>query len=263
MADLKIVVHGALGKMGQEVLGTVCKTEGMTPHGAADIAGPEGLTDLPDGSGEIPISSDISKVAKGADVIVDFTNAEGARNVISAASKNGVNCVIGSTGLLSGDFETAERVATESNISIIIAPNFAMGGVLMTYLVEAAAKFFDYADLTEVHHEAKLDAPSGTALSIAEAVASGKGKDFKAVKAEKETLAGTRGGTVHGISIHSGRLPGRVAHHELVFGSSGQTLTIRHDSINRESFMPGVIMAIKHVLGQPKLIWGLEKVMGL
>ena len=111
MADLKIVVHGALGKMGQEVLGTVCKTEGMTPHGAADIAGPEGLTDLPDGSGEIPISSDISKVAKGADVIVDFTNAEGARNVISAASKNGVNCVIGSTGLLSSDFETAKRLS--------------------------------------------------------------------------------------------------------------------------------------------------------
>ena len=263
MADLKIVVHGALGKMGQEVLGTVCKTEGMAPHGAADIAGPEGLTDLPDGSGEIPISSDISKVAKGADVIVDFTNAEGARNVISAASKNGVNCVIGSTGLLSSDFETAERVATESNISIIIAPNFAMGGVLMTYLVEAAAKFFDYADLTEVHHEAKIDAPSGTALSIAQAARDGKGSDFEAPQAEKELIAGTRGGDHGGVVIHSGRMPGRVAHHEMVFGSIGQTLTIRHDSINRESFMPGVVMAIKASSGLTGLTIGLDKIMGL
>ena len=125
MADIKVVVHGALGKMGQEVLNTVFETEGMVPFGAADIAAAEGLTSLPDGSGEIPISSDVSKAVKGADVVVDFTNAEGARKVIAAASENGVNCVIGSTGLLSADFETAKRVASESNISIIIAPNFA------------------------------------------------------------------------------------------------------------------------------------------
>ena len=237
MADIKVVVHGALGKMGQEVLNTVFKTEGMAPFGAADIAATEGLTSLPNGSGEIPISSDVSKAVRGADVVVDFTNAEGARKVIAAASKNGVNCVIGSTGLLSDDFETAKRVAAESNISIIIAPNFAMGGVLMTYLVKSAAKFFDYADLMEVHHEAKIDAPSGTALSIAQAARDGKGSDFEAPIAEKELIAGTRGGDHGGVVIHSGRMPGRVAHHEMVFGSIGQTLTIRHDSINRESFM--------------------------
>ena len=263
MPDIKVVVNGALGKMGQEVLNTVCKTDGMVPFGASDIASSDGLIKLPDGPDEIAISNDIMKASDGADTIVDFTNAEGARNVISAASKNKVNCVIGSTGLLSDDFDNAERVAKENNISIIIAPNFAMGGVLMTHLVKSAAKFFDYADLTEVHHEAKIDAPSGTALSIAQAARDGKGSDFQAPMAEKELIHGTRGGDQGGVVIHSGRMPGRVAHHEMVFGSLGQTLTIRHDSINRESFMPGVVMAIKASSGLKGLTVGLDKIMGL
>ena len=263
MTDIKVVVHGALGKMGQEVLSTVCKTQGMVPYGAADIAASDGLISLPDRSGEISLSSDVSKAVLGADVIVDFTNAEGARSVMAAASKSGVSCVIGSTGLLSDDFKTAERLASENDISIVIAPNFAMGGVLMTYLVKSAAKFFDYADLTEVHHEAKIDAPSGTALSIAQAARDGKGSDFEAPSAEKELITGTRGGNQGGVVIHSGRMPGRVAHHEMVFGSIGQTLTIRHDSINRESFMPGVVMAIKASPRLKGLTIGLDKIMDL
>ena len=114
-----------------------------------------------------------------------------------------------------------------------------------------------------MHHEAKIDAPSGTALAIARAAAEGKGGPFTATKAEKELIAGTRGGALEGVSIHSGRMPGRMAHHELVFGTLGQTLTLRHDSINRESFMPGVAMAIREAVKSPRLIVGLENILGL
>ena len=153
------------------------------------------------------------------------------------------------------------RCNTKSGI--LIAPNFAMGAVLMIHLAREAARFFDYAELTEMHHEAKIDAPSGTALAIAGAAAEGKGSPFTATTAEKELIAGTRGGTVQGVSIHSARMPGRMAHHELVFGALGQTLTLRHDSINRESFMPGVVMAIREAVKGPGLTVGLENIMGL
>ena len=145
----------------------------------------------------------------------------------------------------------------------MIAPNFAIGAVVMNHISRIAAPFFDYADLTEMHHENKIDAPSGTALAIAEATSQGKKGDFKSPDPEKELVPGTRGGTLRGINIHSARMPGRVAHHELVFGALGQTLTIRHDSINRESFMPGVLMAIKYVKQTQGFTVGLDKVMGL
>jgi 4-hydroxy-tetrahydrodipicolinate reductase len=138
-----------------------------------------------------------------------------------------------------------------------------MGAVLMIHLTKVASRFFDYADLTEMHHEAKIDAPSGTALAIARAAVEGKAGDFINVEAEKEMIEGPRGGDFQGISVHSARMPGLMAHHELVFGALGQTLTIRHDSINRESFMPGVTMAIREVVNRKGLTVGLENIMGL
>jgi 4-hydroxy-tetrahydrodipicolinate reductase len=136
-----------------------------------------------------------------------------------------------------------------------------MGAVLMIHLTKVASRFFDYADLTEMHHEAKIDAPSGTALAIARAAVEGKAGDFINVEAEKEMIEGPRGGDFQGISVHSARMPGLMAHHELVFGALGQTLTIRHDSINRESFMPGVTMAIREVVNRNGLTVGLENIM--
>jgi 4-hydroxy-tetrahydrodipicolinate reductase len=138
-----------------------------------------------------------------------------------------------------------------------------MGAVLMIHLTKVASRFFDYADLTEMHHEAKIDAPSGTALAIARAAVEGKAGDFINVEAEKEMIEGPRGGDFQGISVHSARMPGLMAHHELVFGALGQTLTIRHDSINRESFMPGVTMAVREVVNSSGLTVGLENIMGL
>ena len=178
---------------------------------------------------------------------MDFTNAEGAMDAIRIGAVRGVNVVTGSTGFTQADLLEAECLANEHQTSVIVAPNFALGAVLLTHLAKRASRFFDYADLSEVHHEAKADSPSGTALSVARAAARGKGGRFAARATARENHAVARGGDIGGMSVHSGRLPGRVAHHQLVLGAPGQTLTLRHDSISRESFMPGVMMASTRV----------------
>ncbi len=263
MAPIRVVVHGVMGKMGQEVLKAVCREDDMAPVGGADLSAKVGSIALPDRSGSIPISASLESVIDGAQVVVDFTNAEGAVAAMRTAAAHKVNVVVGSTGIQEREISAANALAQEHQVGIMIAPNFAMGAVLMIHLAREAARYFDYADLTEMHHEAKIDAPSGTALAIAKSALSGKGGSFTAPKAEKELVPGTRGGTSDGVTIHSARMPGRMAHHELVFGALGQTLTIRHDSINRESFMPGVIMAVRQVIKGPGLIVGLDQVMGL
>ena len=260
---INVVVHGVMGKMGQQVLETVTNTLGMQPVGAADITASQGTISLPDGLGDIPISGSLDEVLEGADVVVDFTSAEGAASVLRAAAPRGVNVVIGSTGITEAIYQEAESLANEHEIGAIIAPNFAMGAVLMIHLAKQASRFFDYADLTEMHHEAKIDSPSGTALAIANAALEGKPGGFIAPQSEKELIVGARGATHEGISVHSARMPGRVAHHELVFGALGQTFTIRHDSVNRESFMPGVVLAINEVVNRKGLTIGLDKIMGL
>ena len=260
---INVVVHGVMGKMGQQVLETVTSTLGMQPVGAADITASQGTIALPDGLGEVPISGSLADVLDGADVVVDFTSAEGAASVLRTAAPRGVNIVIGSTGITDAIYQEAESLANEHEVGIIIAPNFAMGAVLMIALAKQASRFFDYADLTEMHHEAKIDSPSGTALAIANAALEGKPDGFIAPQSEKELIDGARGATHQGISVHSARMPGRVAHHELVFGALGQTLTIRHDSVNRESFMPGVTLAINEVVKRKGLTVGLDRIMGL
>ena len=260
---INVVVHGVMGKMGQQVLETVTNTLGMQPVGAADITASQGTMTLPDGLGEIPISGSLADVLDGADVVVDFTNADGAASVLRTAAPHGVNIVIGSTGITDATYQEAETLANEHEVGIIIAPNFAMGAVLMIELAKQASRFFEYADLTEMHHEAKIDSPSGTALAIANAALEGKPEGFIAPQSEKELIDGARGATHGGVSVHSARMPGRVAHHELVFGALGQTLTIRHDSVNRESFMPGVTLAINEVVNRKGLTVGLDKIMGL
>lgn len=260
---INVVVHGVMGKMGQQVLDMATRADGMQPTGAADITASKGSLALPDNSGDIPLSNSLADVLDGADVVVDFSSAEGAASVMRAATPRNVNIVIGSTGITDAIYQDAELLANEHGVGIIIAPNFAMGAVLMIALAKQAARFFDYADLTEMHHEAKIDSPSGTALAIANAAIEGKQGGFTTPQSEKELIIGARGATHNGVSIHSARMPGRVAHHELVFGALGQTLTIRHDSVNRESFMPGVALAVNEVVKRTGLTVGLDKIMGL
>lgn len=260
---INVVVHGVLGRMGQQVLDAVTKDPGLTPVGGADGFASESTIALPDGSGSVPLSKNLQDVLSGADVVVDFSSAEGAVSVIRTATANGVNVVVGTTGMSDANVEEAGRLADENNVGVIIAPNFAVGAVLMIHLAKLASRFFDYADLLEMHHEAKIDSPSGTALAIAKAAVEGKGGSFVSPKSEAELVVGARGGVYDGVNIHSARMPGRVAHHELTFGTLGQTLSIRHDSVNRESFMPGVVMAVKEVVNRKGLTVGLDKIMGL
>ena len=182
--SINVVVHGVLGRMGQQVLDAVTNEPGLTPVGGADAFATSGALALPDGSGDVPLSKSLQDVLGEANVVVDFSSAEGAVSVIRTATANGVNVVVGTTGLTDANVQEAESLANEHNVGVIIAPNFAVGAVLMIHLAKLAARFFDYADLIEMHHEAKIDSPSGTALAIAKAAVEGKGGSFVSPKSE-------------------------------------------------------------------------------
>jgi 4-hydroxy-tetrahydrodipicolinate reductase len=177
------------------------------------------------------------------------------------AVDKGVNLVIGTTGLTPGDIKEIEQLCLDHQVGGVVAPNFALGAVLMTHLAKLAAKYFDYAEIIELHHHLKADAPSGTALSTARKMAEARGGPFHVP--EQRRVSQSRGEQVDGVSIHSVRLPGLLAHQEVILGGPGQTLSLRHDTISRECFMPGVIIAIKKVIGHKGLIYGLDALLGL
>lgn len=263
-SQITVAVNGALGRMGQTAMSAVDADDATQLVAGIDSAASTATIFAP-GTGEVLLGADAASViaATSPQVIVDFSNATGAMDVARAALPAGVRLVSGSTGLSSDDLKEIETLVDAAGTAAISAPNFAMGAVVLIHLARIASRYFDYADLIESHHEAKIDAPSGTALAIAEAMAQGHGSEFDQNIAEKQTLEGTRGGNYNGINVHSARMVGRVARHEVVFGATGQTLTMIHDSINRDSFMPGVLMAVKQVMTQHGLVVGLDKVLGL
>lgn len=195
---------------------------------------------------------------------VDFTRpAEAMHNALAAVAA-GASPVVGTTGLSAADVNKLEAACAQKNIGGIVAPNFAVGAVLMMHLADIAAPHFDAAEVIELHHAGKLDAPSGTALSTARRLASKrKDRPFAHRKAEKETLAGTRGGEEGGVAVHSVRLPGFVADQEVIFGLPGQTLTIAHRTTSREAYVPGVLLAIRKVTAEPRFYRRLDDLLGL
>ncbi|MDP6667590.1 MAG: 4-hydroxy-tetrahydrodipicolinate reductase [Dehalococcoidia bacterium] len=263
--EITVAVHGALGRMGSTVLTAVAAENGAVPVGGADIAATSGNVEVAGTSLSVPLALDLLTLFETVtpDVVVDFTNGEAAKQAITTCIGAGVKVVSGSTGLSPEDLEDIRQQAAAEGVGVISASNFALGAVVLMHLAGIAARYFDYADLLESHHEAKVDAPSGTALSIAMAMIEGRGSGFEQNVVELQTLAGTRGGNYEGINVHSARMPGRVARHEVVFGALGQTLTLIHDSINRESFMPGVMLAVKAVTEEDELVVGLDNVLGL
>jgi 4-hydroxy-tetrahydrodipicolinate reductase len=220
---------------------------------------------LPVRGEQVPFSSDLDALLHRChpDVLVDFTIAEATRSAVPTAVKHKVNLVIGTTGLSPEDLNEIDRLTRANEVGAVVAPNFALGAVVMMHLAKLAAKFFDWAEIIEMHHEQKADAPSGTALSTARAMLESRGKPFLHVLPQKETLPGTRGGEVGGIALHSMRLPGLLAHKQVTLGAAGQTLSIRHDQISREAFMPGVLLAIKRVVHLKGLVYGLDALLGL
>jgi 4-hydroxy-tetrahydrodipicolinate reductase len=196
-------------------------------------------------------------------VMVDFTSAAASAEAARRALARGVHQVIGTTGLTDADLHQLDLLARENGAGVVVAPNFALGAVLLIHQARSLARYFDYAEIIEAHHEAKVDAPSGTALAIAQALVAGKGRPFSRPMPEREALKGSRGAEQGGVTIHSMRMPGRLAHHEVVLATEGQTLSLRHDTISRECYMPGVLTAVREVVKYRGLVLGLEKLLGL
>ena len=195
---------------------------------------------------------------------VDFTRPSEAVHHALAAIAAGASPIVGTTGITADGVDRIETACKSKGVGGIVAPNFAVGAVLMMHLAEIAAPLFDAAEIIEMHHAAKLDAPSGTALATARRLAAKRGgKTFSHKKAEKETLPGTRGGEEGNVAVHSVRLPGFVADQEVIFGLPGQTLTIAHRTTSREAYVPGVLLAIRKVTSEPRFYRGLDQLLGL
>lgn len=264
MERIKVVVYGASGRVGQEVVKAVCQEPEMQLVGAVDVKVPGEHLTLPDGSGKVPFSADLDAIIGSCqpDVIVDFSIARASLPAVRTAAGHNVNMVIGTTGFTADDLDEMKKLAESGEIGIVVAPNFALGAVLMMHMAKIAGKYFDHAEIIELHHDRKLDAPSGTSQTTARDMAKARGKPFlpPAVPGEDSP---SRGKLVEGISIHSVRLPGFMAHQEVILGGDGQTLRIRHDQISREAFMPGVLLAVKEVMKRKGFIYGLDNLLGL
>jgi 4-hydroxy-tetrahydrodipicolinate reductase len=255
---LRVGVFGAGGRMGS----TVCRAVAGDPaldlvaavdpfHSGIDLRQVTGV-DLPL---QIGSGAELFEEA-GTDVVVDFTQLEAARDNLSWLAEHGIHAVVGTTGFTDQDYERFRATFSRSNC--VIAPNFAIGAVLMMRFAELAAPYFETAEIIEFHHDQKIDAPSGTAMLTVERMA-GASKDWAPDPTTNEVLEGARGGRgAADIPVHSLRIRGMVAHQEVLLGTTGQTLTIRHDSYDRSSFMPGVLLAVKAVGDRPGLTVGLD-----
>lgn len=194
------------------------------------------------------------------DVVVDFTVADAARVTLPWLAMHGIHAVVGTTGLGDDDLESVRSAFGDGSAHCLLAPNFAISAVLMTRFAELAAPFFDTAEIIEYHHDRKIDAPSGTAVNTAERIAAARGdRPWHADPTEHEVYAGARGGTSPGgVHVHAVRMHGMVAHQDVIFGAQGQSLTIRQDSYDRDSFMPGVVLACRRIAEHPGVTVGLE-----
>jgi 4-hydroxy-tetrahydrodipicolinate reductase len=260
---ISVVVHGATGRMGAETVRALSGADDMALVGATCNT-PRGET-LPTPGGGVPLSTDLAGMldATRPDVMVEFTHAAACMEAAPLAAARGIHMVLGASGLNAEQLQSLDTMSREHGIGVIVAPNFALGAVVLKKLAEQAAAFFDYVDVVEAHHEMKIDAPSGFSLAIARGMREERGRDFERNQTEIHHLDETRGGDIGGVGIHSMRLPGRSAHHEVVFGAGGQTLSIRHDTLGRDCYMPGVLRCVREVGNRPGLTVGLETVLGL
>jgi len=260
----RILISGS-GKMGRTIIDAVDAEPDLTPVGVVDGLARPGSWPLASG-GTVPLFDDAAAAcdATTPDVVIDFTNAAWTPKLTAAALPRGVRPVIGTTGLPPSYVDDLARECRERGVGGLIAANFAIGAVLLMHMAKVAARFFDAAEIIELHHAQKVDAPSGTAIATARAMLEGRGgRPFERNVPESEPVAGAREAAVDGITVHSVRLPGLVAHQEVLFGGLGQTLSIRHDTIGRESFMPGVLLAAREVMQRRELVVGLDALVGL
>lgn len=255
---IKVGVSGACGKMGQAVINAVMQENDLELVAAIDVM------NIGEQTGDVTIEGSLESALKNKqiDVIVDFTNPDLVYDHTKLILENGVRPVIGTTGLSEAQLNELKKLSQNKGVGCLIAPNFAVGGVLMMMFAQKASRYFGNAEIIELHHNKKKDAPSGTAIKTAQLMTEERAKFGQDNCAEVELIKGSRGGvTESDIHIHSVRLPGFVAHQEVIFGAPGQALTIRHDSFDRISFMPGVVLSIRHIMKNDEFVYGLENIL--
>jgi 4-hydroxy-tetrahydrodipicolinate reductase len=267
MSTIRVAVSGAAGRMGRASVRAVSREPDLRLVAAVGRRNAMGR-DAGEVAGGIAagvtISDDLgAALAASPDVLVEFAPGATAIAHARAALEAGVRPVIGSSGFSAGDLESLRALASQRRLGAVVAPNFAIGAVLMMEFSRTAAQFMPHVEVIEQHHDRKRDAPSGTAVKTAQLIAEARGDAPKPPVEEEEMVAGARGGVASGVRVHSVRLPGLGAHQEVIFGGPGQTLRIRHDSLNEESFMPGLLIAIRRVRDLEGLAYGLEHLLGL
>jgi 4-hydroxy-tetrahydrodipicolinate reductase len=244
---MRVGVLGAKGKVGSTMVAAVQAAEDLTLSAEVDAGDP--LSQFVDNR---------------TDVVIDFTHPDVVMDNLKFLINNGIHAVVGTTGFTDQRLgQVAAWLAQSPETSVLIAPNFAIGAVLSMRFAEQAARFFESVEVVELHHPHKADAPSGTATRTAKLVAEARKGLPANPDATSTALPGARGAVVDGIPVHSVRLAGLVAHQEVLLGAQGETLTIRHDSIDRSSFVPGVLLAVRHVRDRPGLTVGIEPLLGL
>jgi len=244
---MKVAVLGAKGRMGTETVAAIESSGDLTLSSALDLG--DSLEQL---------------VKTGTEVIVDFTHPESVMKNLEFAISNGIHVVVGTTGFDDKKLAVLKELLEKNpKVGTLIAPNFGLGAVLMMQFSQTAAKYFESVEIIELHHANKVDAPSGTAIRTAEMITDARKQSKKSAMpdASKTIIPGARGAKVGDVPIHSVRSHGYVAHQEVIFGDAGETLSIRHDSINRAGFMPGVLIGIRNVAKHPGLTVGLENYM--
>jgi 4-hydroxy-tetrahydrodipicolinate reductase len=271
-APIPVVVNGATGKMGREAIKAIAQAPDMTLVGAVarnpalvgqDIGEIVGCGPL-----EVPLLADLQSILVMAAqerqpaVMVDFTHPDNVYDYVRSAIAYGVRPVVGTTGLSADQLQDLAEFADKASLGCLIIPNFSIGIVLLQQAAIRASQYFEHVEIIELHHNQKADAPSGTAIQTAQLLSEFDQVYNPPQVNETEHLAGVRGGAIaNGIRIHSVRLPGLVAHQEVIFGAPGQIYTLRHDTTDRSSYMPGVLLAIRKVIQLKTLVYGLEKIL--
>ncbi len=248
---IKVAVCGSEGKMGKEVVQAVIDDAETELAAKIDIAGDDTFKTIEEAA-----------KAEKIDVLIDFTQPKSIFENAKYCLTHGIKIVIGTTGLKDEQIEELKKLSKENGAGCFIAPNFSTGAVLMMMFAKQAAKYFDNAEIIELHHNQKKDAPSGTAIKTALMMSEANENFKKGNCPETETIQGARGGESYaGIQIHSVRMPGYIASQEVLFGSSGQLFKIRHDTMDRKCYMPGVLLATKHVYAENDFVYGLENIL--
>ncbi|MBD1218303.1 4-hydroxy-tetrahydrodipicolinate reductase [Aphanizomenon flos-aquae NRERC-008] len=273
--SIPVIINGAAGKMGREVIKAVAQASDLILMGAIDTTPEHQGKDAGELAGlseplEVPITNQLEPMLgyvagerqMQPGVLVDFTHPDAVYNNIRSAIAYGIRPVVGTTGLSPAQLEELADFAEKASTGCLVIPNFSIGMVLLQEAAVRASQYFDHVEIIELHHNQKADAPSGTAIQTAQLLGE-LGKTFNtAIVEETEKIAGARGSLAdEGIRIHSIRLPGLIAHQEVIFGAAGQIYTLRHDTSDRACYMPGVLLAIRKVNQLKSLVYGLEKIL--